>query len=69
MLPPCYNVAAAALTASPLSRQEGVEGGGKVFFFSSFLRPQVWHMEVPGLAVESELQLLAYATATATPDP
>ena len=26
-------------------------------------------MEVPGLGVESELQLPAYATATATPDP
>ena len=43
--------------------------------FSSFLvgvcflglRP--WHMEVPGLGVESELQLLANATATATKDP
>ena len=27
------------------------------------------HMEVPRLGVESELQLLAYATATATLDP
>ena len=26
-------------------------------------------MKVPRLGVESELQLLAYATATATPDP
>ena len=26
----------------------------------------VWHMEVPGLRVEWELQLLTYATATAT---
>ena len=26
-------------------------------------------MEVSGLGVESELQLLAYTTATATPDP
>ena len=26
-------------------------------------------MEVPGLGFESELQLLAYATATAMPDP
>ena len=26
-------------------------------------------MEVPGLGVESELQLLAYATAMSTPDP
>ena len=28
-----------------------------------------WHMEVPRLGVESELQQLAYATATASPDP
>ena len=27
------------------------------------------HMEVPRLKVELELQLLAYTTATATPDP
>ena len=29
----------------------------------------LWHMEVPGLGVELERQLLAYTTATATPDP
>ena len=29
----------------------------------------LWHMEVPRLGVESEMQLLAYATATAMPDP
>ena len=28
-----------------------------------------WHMEVPRLGVQSELQLLAYAIATATPAP
>ena len=28
-----------------------------------------WHMEVPRLGVESELQLPAYITATAMPDP
>ena len=33
------------------------------FFF--FLGPHLLHMEVPGLEVESELQLLAYTTATA----
>ena len=27
------------------------------------------HMEVPALGVELELQLLAYTTATAMPDP
>ena len=32
------------------------------------LGPHPWHMEVPRLGVESELQLPAYATATATPD-
>ena len=37
-----------------------------VFFF--FLGPHLRQMEVPRLGVESELQLLAYATATATPD-
>ena len=39
------------------------------FFFFSFLGPHLRHMEVPGLGVESELQLPAYATATAMPDP
>ena len=29
----------------------------------------LWHMEVPRLGVESELQLLAHTTATATRDP
>ena len=28
----------------------------------------MWHMEVPRLGVESELQLLAYTTATMTLD-
>ena len=37
------------------------------FFF--FLGPHLRHMEVPRLGVESELQLLAYTTATATQDP
>ena len=29
----------------------------------------LWHIEVPRLGVESELLLLVYAGATATPDP
>ena len=29
------------------------------------LWPHLWHMEVPGLGVESELQLAAYTTASA----
>ena len=38
-------------------------------FLSVFLGPHLWHMEVPRLGVTSELQLLAWATATATQDP
>ena len=34
-----------------------------------FLGPHLWHMEVPKLGIESELQLPAYATAIATQDP
>ena len=33
-----------------------------------FLGPHLRHMEIPRLGVEPELQLLAYTTATATPD-
>ena len=33
-----------------------------------FLGPRLWHMEVPRLGIESELQLQGYATATAMPD-
>ena len=42
-----------------------------IVFFSPplFLWPHVQHMEVPGLGVELELQLLAYTTGRATPDP
>ena len=32
-----------------------------------FLGPHLWHMEVPRLGVDSELQLLAYTTATQDP--
>ena len=39
------------------------------FFPPLFLRPYLQHMDVPRLRVESELQLLAYITATAKPDP
>ena len=38
------------------------------FFFSVFLWPHPQHMEVYRLGVKSELQLPAYAQATATPD-
>ena len=39
------------------------------FFFFSFLGPHPRHMEVPRLWVQLELQLPAYVTATAMPDP
>ena len=38
-------------------------------FFFCFLGPHPQHREVPRLGVESELQLPASITATATPDP
>ena len=38
------------------------------FSFLVFLGLHLWHMEVPRLRVESELQLLAYTTATAIQD-
>ena len=34
------------------------------FLFVCFLGPHLWHMDVPGLEVEAELQLSAYAMAT-----
>ena len=37
--------------------------------FFSFLGLHVRHMEVPKLGVQSELQLLAYTTVTATQEP
>ena len=39
------------------------------FFFFCLLGPHPWHMEAPRLGAELELQLLAYATATAAGDP
>ena len=39
------------------------------FFLFFFLGPHVKHMEVPRLGVKSQLQLPAYATAKAMPDP
>ena len=38
------------------------------FFFLVFLALYLWHVEVPRLEIESELQLPAYTTATAIPD-
>ena len=47
---------------------------GGIFYFYFFLSfifsgPHLWHMEIPRLGVQLELQLPAYTTATATPDP
>ena len=39
-----------------------------LFKFYYFLQPCLWHIEVPGLGIKSELQLLSYATATAILD-
>ena len=39
------------------------------FFFFFFLGSRLGHMEFPRLGVQSELQLLTTATATATQDP
>ena len=38
------------------------------FFFFFFFRVYLWHRKIPRLGVESELQLLAYATASAMQD-
>ena len=38
-------------------------------YLFAFLGLHVWHMEVPRLGVESDLQLPAYTTATAMQDP
>ena len=43
-----------------------IENVASCWFFFIFLGPYLWHMEVPRLRVESELQLLAYTTVTAT---
>ena len=40
-----------------------------LFLFLFFLGPHLWHMEVPRLKVESELQLPAYTAAAAMQDP
>ena len=39
------------------------------FFFFVFLGLQLRHMEIPRLGVEFDMPLLAYPTATATPNP
>ena len=51
---------------------ENVVGGRFLFLFLflfCLLGPHPQHMEVPRLEVQLELQLLAYTTVTARPDP
>ena len=40
-----------------------------VYLFFVFFGPHLQHMEIPRLGVKSELQLLAYTTATAMWNP
>ena len=40
-----------------------------LFYFITFLGPKVWQIEISRLGVELELQLPAYVTDTAMPDP
>ena len=42
---------------------------GTLFIYFCFLGPYLQHMEVPRLELKLELQLPAYTTATAKPDP
>ena len=57
-----------SLSRSTLRQKEVLKG---LYFcnFFVFLGLHPRHMEVPRLGLKSELQLLAYTTATATPDP
>ena len=63
----------AAPGIQPAEGEEGVPDSPTVFCFVlfcfGFLGLHTQHMEAPRLRVESELQLLAYIPATATPDP
>ena len=54
-------------TCKLVRRKEG--GFSFFFFFFVFLGPHPQHMEVPRLGVQSELQPLAFTTATAMRDP
>ena len=55
--------------SSSITHSSTVEPSPTLFFFFFLFRLYLQHMEVPRLGVESELQLLAYATATAMQDP
>ena len=53
----------------PCNKKHGLAISMCQWFFFSFLGPHLQHMEVPRLGLKSELQLLAYTTATTMPDP
>ena len=63
---------AIAICSWPLLREATLQTRLLDFFFFFFLfyfvGPHPWHVEVPSLGVESELQLPAYITVTATGD-
>ena len=40
-----------------------------ILFILMFLESHLWHMEVPRLGVELELQMPTYTTTTTMPDP
>ena len=50
---------------SKLSERPFLGYNPQFFFFFCFLGLHLWHMEVPRLGIKLDLQLLAYATATA----
>ena len=56
-----------AVTQGPGYQEAGIFVSHFILFVC-FLGLHLGHMEVPRLRVKSELQLLAYTTATATPD-
>ena len=66
LLCPCY-VLTWQRDSSGVSSSSGLSPFFLSFLF--FLGPYLQHMEDPRPGGELELQLLAYTTATATPDP
>ena len=53
---------------NPTSRTAGPSGVSFLYLFIFFLGLHPWHMEVPRLGLQSELQLPAYTAATASLD-
>ena len=56
------------MPSSVLPKREQKVMGLLNFFFFNLLRAHPWHMEVPRLGIEVELQPPVHTTATATPD-